>query len=60
MRKYNTQTAYITNINFAGFDRERKQWDICFIRDNKIYMVSISEFTKSEISDIINSFRFLK
>jgi hypothetical protein len=25
MRKYNTQTAYITNINFAGFDRERKQ-----------------------------------
>ncbi|MEI6426103.1 MAG: hypothetical protein WCO66_02000 [Candidatus Absconditabacteria bacterium] len=60
MKKYGLKAVYVTHINFSGFDRERKQGDICFLKDNKIYIVSVSEFPKSKISDVLNSFKFLQ
>lgn len=51
--------TYITSVDLTAMDNKRKQWDLCFIHDNFIYMISIGGYDRTYINQIINSFKFI-
>ena len=54
----NGQTIYVTKA-VRSTDHERNELDLWFIRNNIIYLISISAYEIKEAENIIDSFQFI-
>lgn len=58
-KQWKNKDIYITYVTFSAMNNVRKQGDLCFIKNNLIYTVSVWWYNQSSIENILHSFTFL-
>ncbi len=58
-KQWSNKDIYLTYVTFSAMNNVRKQGDLCFIKNNLIYTVSVWWYDQSSIENILTSFTFL-